>query len=643
MTELLQFTLFGLMLGCTYAIASMGLVLTYTVTGVFNFSHGAIGMICAFVYYQLRVEQGFPTPLAILIVVGVLAPLMGLVLERLMRRFQGTDPTTSLVVTIALTVGLLGLAQQLFDPAEPRFTPLLFGDDRFVVAGVPIPYDRVAQVVVAAAIAFGLRTLLFRSGLGAQMRSVVDDPELARLSGIRPVRIARYSWVIGAALAGVGGVLFAGGQNLNAIVLTFLVLNAYAAAMVGRLRSLPMTFAGALMLGLAQELTNVSWLWPDGDVFIRLRLAIPGLFLVVAVALIPSVRLSAGKVVGVDQPPVPTFRRSFVASAGLVGAVLAVVAVLPQEDHVHLVRALVMAVVALSLVALTGLSGQLSLMQYLFLGIGAFVAGEWFGSAGLAGMLAGGFVSAAIGAVVALPAIRLKGLHLALSTFGVALAGREVLLGDPRVFGLAGIEVGRPEFLGISMRSDGAFAVWTALMFCMFSIGLVALRRSSFGRVQTATRDSEAATATLGVSIRRTKLISFVVSAFIAGCAGSLFGAFQGSVGSIQFEPVNGLVIVLFAFVGGITSIFGALLAGALFALLSFVQSTYPDLTGLVFIGIGAGAIALARQPNGVAGIVLEQFRGFTVRRRTRDGRPTQSEDRSASTVEPPIPVEVTG
>ena len=149
MTELFQFTLFGLMLGCIYAIAAMGLVLTYTVTGVFNFAHGAVGMLAAFVYFELRVRHGVPTPIALVAAVAVLAPLMGLAVERLLRRFQGADYATSLVVTVALTVALLGIAQRLFDPGEARNVPYLFGERRIVLFDVPITYDRIAQVVVA--------------------------------------------------------------------------------------------------------------------------------------------------------------------------------------------------------------------------------------------------------------------------------------------------------------------------------------------------------------------------------------------------------------------------------------------------------------------------------------------------------------
>jgi branched-chain amino acid transport system permease protein len=539
----------------------------------------------------------------------VLAPLTGVVAERLLRRFQGASYATSLVVTIALTVGLLGLAQKLFPPNQPRNAPYLFGDHEIRVLSVPITYDRMAQVVIAVVVAFGLRFLLFSTPLGARMRAVVDDPELARLNGVRSVAVARWSWMIGFVLAALGGVLFAAGTNMDAIVLTLLVLNAYGAAMIGRLTSLPMTFVGALLLGLCQELPNVSWLWPSSDLFLRVRLAIPGLFLVVAVLLVPSFRLSAGRVVRQHQPAVPTLRRAVAAGAALI----AVVAVLAELGSVHLqanlVQGLVMATIALSLVAVTGLSGQISLTQYLFLGIGAFVAGKAFGGSSALGMLLGGVVAAGLGVIVALPTARLRGLHLALSTFGFALIGREALLADPRIFGLAGVEVGRPHLFGLSTTSESAFAIWCAVVFVALAILVVVVRRSWFGRQLTAIRDSELAAATLGLPVRRTKVAVFAFSAFIAGCAGALFGGMSNTVDGSQFEPVNSLVILLFAFVGGITTIAGAAIAGGLFALLSYAQATYPELSGVVFLGIAAAAISLGRQPDGIAGMLLAGVR----------------------------------
>jgi branched-chain amino acid transport system permease protein len=552
------------------------------------------------------VRHGVPTPIAVALVVLVLAPVLGLAAERLLRRFQGADYATSLVVTVALTVGMLGVAQNAFDPREARNLPLLFGDNRIVVFDVPVTYDRIAQVVVAAAVAFGLRFLLFGTPLGARMRAVVDDRELAALNGVRSRIVARLSWMIGFALAALGGILFAGGQNLNAIVLTLLVLNAYGAAMIGRLTNLPMTFLGAVLLGVCQELTNVSWLWPSSPTFEQLRLATPGLFLVVAILLVPSFRLSAGRIVGRDEPAVPTLRRSVVAGIGLVAGVATLVQLLPDNQHGHVVRALVVATIALSLVALTGLSGQVSLAQYLFVGIGAFVTGEVAGGDSVAGMLLGGVVAAVLGVVVALPAVRLRGLHLALSTFGMALIGREAVLGDRRVFGLGGLSVGRPDVLGISTDSDAAFAVWCAVVFAIFAVVVGIVRRSSFGRQLTAVRDSELAAATLGMRVKTAKVVIFAVSAFIAGCSGALFGGLAGAVQGTQFEPVNSLVILLFAFVGGITTATGAVLAGTAFALLLYAEQQFPDLAGVVFVAVGAAAISLGRQPNGIAGVVLD-------------------------------------
>jgi branched-chain amino acid transport system permease protein len=612
MTELLQYTLFGLMLGCVYAIASMGLVLTYTVTGVFNFAHGAVGMIAAFAFYELHVERDLPMGVALILVVLVGAPLAGLVAERLFRRFQGADYAASLVVTIALTIGLLGVAQKVFPETVARNAPFLLGDHRITILDVPITYDRILQVAVAIAVAFGLRFLLFGSPLGARMRSVVDDPELARLNGVRSVAIARCSWAIGFCLAALAGVLFAAGTNLNAIVLTLLVLNAYGAAMIGRLTSLPMTFLGALLLGLCQELTNVTWLWPEGDVFLRVRLAIPGLFLVLAVLLVPSFRLSAGRVVGRDQPRVPTLRSSLLAGGALVATVALLVEAGPSDLASHVVRGLVVATIALSLVAVTGLSGQISLMQYLFLGIGAWVAGEVFGGDSVGGMLLGGAVAAVLGIIAALPTARLRGLHLALSTFGIALIGREAVLGDPRVFGFSGLRVGRPEILGLSTSSDAGFAIWCAVVFAAFGILVGIVRRSWFGRSLTAVRDSELAAATLGLPVRVTKVAVFALSAFIAGCAGSLWGGMSGTVDGTQFEPVNSLVILLYAFVGGITTVTGAVFAGAIYALLVYAQTTFSELAGLVFVAIGAAAVSLGRQPDGLAGVALGALRQLT-------------------------------
>ena len=493
--------------------------------------------------------------------------------------------------------------------------PYLFGDHRIVILDVPITYDRMAQVVIALAVAFGLRTLLFRTPIGAQMRGVVDDPELARLSGVRSIVVARLSWMLGFMLAALGGVLFAGGENLNAIVLTLLVLNAYGAAMVGRLTSLPMTFVGALILGLLQELTNVTWLWPDGELFSRIRLAIPGIFLIAAVLLVPSFRLSAGRVVGRDQPRVPSLGRAAVAGAVLVGTTALFVNVGPDAAQPYVVRALVIATIALSLVALTGLSGQVSLTQYLFVGLGVFVAAKTFGGQSVLGVLAGGLVAGAAGALAALPAVRLRGLHLALSTFGIALIGREVVLGDSRVFG-SGLRTLRTELPGISLESDAAFATWCAVVF--------AAPRPPRGRRapelvrppadrhprQRAGRGHPRHGGPIGQGRRlrplglRRRLRRLAVRRVLRRRGPRAVRAHQRPRG----PPVRLRGRHHLGQRGPV--------AGALFSLLVYAQAELADLSGLVFIAIGVAAIGLGRQPNGLAGMAFARARSR--RRRSR-------------------------
>jgi branched-chain amino acid transport system permease protein len=226
-------------------------------------------------------------------------------------------------------------------------------------------------------------------------------------------------------------------------------------------------------------------------------------------------------------------------------------------------------------------------------------------------MLLGGLVAAALAVLVALPAVRLRGLHLALSTFGLALVGREVVLGDPRVFGLAGITVGRPDILGASTSSSARFAIWSAVVFVALALIVGAVRRSWYGRQLTAIRDSEMAAATLGLKVRLAKVIAFALSGFIAGCAGALFGGLSGAVQGTSFDPVESLVILLFAYVGGVTSVLGALLAGLLFGILKYAEANLEGVAGLVFLVVGAAAVGLGRQPNGLAGLVLDLGNGL--------------------------------
>jgi branched-chain amino acid transport system permease protein len=253
-----------------------------------------------------------------------------------------------------------------------------------------------------------------------------------------------------------------------------------------------------------------------------------------------------------------------------------------------------------------------SLTQYVFVAIGAWAMGSTFGGASVLGFVAAAGAPVVLAVVVALPAIRLQGLHLALVTFGFAAVSRELVIQDRSLFGGDPVEVGRPRVLGLSFAGDRAFLVLCGLVFAAVGVGVLALQRGRLGRRLVAVRDSEAACATLGLDPRRTRLLAFCLSAAIAGLGGALFGGSQLTVSDIPFEPINNIVLFLFAVVGGVTTVSGALLGGVLFALLPWVQSHHPDLGGLVFAGVAAVALSLGRHPDGLAGILATWWHRLT-------------------------------
>ena len=195
MEKLLIFTIVGLSLAAIYSIISSGLVLTYTTTGIFNFAHGAAGMLAAFTYWQLRFDWGWPAPVALVVVLGVLAPALGLLLERvIMRGLVGTTEATKLVVSISLLVGMIGLANVIWKPGVSRPMATFFQGQTIDLGVTTITYHQAITIAVAILVAVGLRLLLFRTRMGVSMRANVDDRTLALLNGARPDRVAIYSW-----------------------------------------------------------------------------------------------------------------------------------------------------------------------------------------------------------------------------------------------------------------------------------------------------------------------------------------------------------------------------------------------------------------------------------------------------------------
>ncbi|MGH3716252.1 MAG: ABC transporter permease [Micromonosporaceae bacterium] len=599
MSALISFTVLGLFTGAAYAIAASGLVLTYTTTRVFNLAHGAIGMVMAFVYWQLSVAWGLPVWASLALVLLVIAPLFGVLIERVMMRGLGDAPVSvGLVVTVGLFVGLIGLAQA-FWPPQARTVEQFFGSSGITVADAFVSYHSILTIALSAVVAAGLYALLNRTRIGTAMRASVDNPALLSLFGGRPERVSMVSWAVGVSLGALAGILLTPVLALDYYELTLLVINAYAAAMLGRLRSLPLTFLGAMLLGLLQSYA-IGYL-PPGELLIGFRATIPTLLLFGVLLFVPQARLRVGQVKGIVSAPVPTLWRSVGAGAVLVFAAAAASRVLALDLVVLVAIALVYGMVMLSLVLLTGYGGHVSLAQLSFVGIGAMVLAKLDSSSVLSLVIAA-LAAAAVGALIALPVLRLTGLYLALATLAFGQLMDKLVFQAPFAFGYnESLQARRLVLFGIGLDTERAYLVLIAVCFVLMAVGLLALRRGRLGRLLLAMRDSPAACGTLGLNLRWFRVGLFAASAGMAGFAGALLAGLRETVSATDFQVFASLPLLLLAVVCGVTSVTGALTGGFLLMLLPLTQSEYPALAGVVFLIIGFGAVGLGRDPNGLA------------------------------------------
>ncbi|MCU1461158.1 MAG: livH 4 [Acidimicrobiales bacterium] len=617
MTTFLAYTIVGIATGCIYALTASGLVVTYTTSGIFNFAHGAIGMVMAFTFWELTVKDGWPQWLALIVVLGLFAPLLGYLIDRLlMRNLHGASTSTQIVMTLGLLLLLIGVATVRWNPGEARVLPEFFIGHHIRLFTINVTYHQLTMIAVAVLVAAFLRLLFTRTQIGIAMRAVVDDPELASLTGADPDRVRAVSWALGASLAGLAGILLAPLVSLDIILLTLLVINGYAAAMVGRLKSLPLTFVGGLALGLAE--TYAIWKLPTG-LLNKIRPSLPIIFLYLVLLVLPQAKLRAGRAVSLRRPPrVAGLGESIIGGVALVGVAALIAPHMSRSDLTLAGQGMVFALIMLSLVLLTGYAGQTSLAQMTFVGIGAFAMGKYFGGASLLGILLAAVLAGAIGAVAALPALRLQGLYLALSTLAFAEAMSTMFFKNAAVFGYGGrLAVGRPSVLGVSFHGDHAYFLLITGVFALAGIGVLALRRGKFGRKLVAMKDSPAACATLGIDLTFTKLAVFALSASLAGVAGVFFGGLRGQVGPNDFEMLQSLVLLLLVTISGISSVTGALMGGLTFGLIPRLQQTFKSVRSLTYIGPGLGILGVGRNPYGYT----SEFAPLGARIRRRFGR----------------------
>ena len=664
-SSILGFLITGVALGSIYGVAAQGLVVTYATSGVFNFAQGAIGMFLAFVYWEFRVQIGLPTIVGILLTVLVAAPLMGVLIERGIMRFLTDSPIVAqLVVTIGLMLGLMGLAASVWNPnsSTQRVIPTFFGTSGFNIGSTFMPYYRVVTIATGIAIGLLLRFLLYHTRLGITMRAVVDNRDLTVLNGARPASATMMAWALGSSMAALAGIFLA--EELSALdpsTLTLFIVDAFAAAIIARLRSLPMAYVGGLIIGLTLSFQEnfLSWTgrWTSAPQ------AIPAALLFIAVLFIKDARIKGRSKPRRTADRIPSTRNALLGFGVLVLIALICAGTLSRPNLREVILIVLTAFVMLSLVPLTGWANQISLAQITLVGCGAFAMVEWgFNGNALSLLIAAAF-AVPIGLIMAGPAIRLQGIYLALATMAFARLAEFLFFDQPKVFGngnrqvpslsVFGLQVENPfHFLGISFAQDAGLLIFATILFSIVGMIVIAVQGRSFGRRLVALRDSPDAASMLGMSLTLTKLGVFMFSAAIAGLAGGLFAVYYSSVGTSDFQLTVGLPYVLLLVVGGASVVGGTIVGGILLVQFGWLNQAFPDNTFLTWfanLGPGLMGIAIGQHPEGlweqnVQGI-SKLGRRLTGRAKTSQagpqrtaGSPTLSEVRELTRLPSPAP-----
>jgi branched-chain amino acid transport system permease protein len=626
MGHFLSYAIPGIPYGCNFALMAVGLVLTFRATGVFNLAFGAQAFLAAFIFDVLVKSNHLPVFLAFVISVLVMSPLLGLALDRFLFRHI---PTASMTVKLVSSLGLLIAIPQalpIFFGNSPRINPpnLWLNPNKvyFHLFTTPINGGEVTTTVITVVVVVAIVAMFRWTDVGLQMRAVVESRRMAQLEGINSPRVAALAWALSSALAGLAGVLFlpltASLSPTNPLQFTALLVAGLTAAAVAGMRSLPIALAAAVGLGIVENL--LKGYLPSGGVIAQTVVpAFPFVVLVGTLLFNPALRrldLSSDPLAACDPPPAPpsvSIRDRRLEVPTRVGFWLLVVAFLassvtwvPGYWVTTFAEGLTLSIVFLSVTLITGMSGQLSLCQATFAGVGAFTAGQLAAHLGLPvllGALVGGLLSAAVGTVVAVVAVRVSGLLLALVTLAFALfADQSLFQYSWSGGGLTGVTLPRPVLGSFDFSSDRSFLVLCFVALAVVCVLVLLVQRGTIGRYLAAMRGSPTATASMGVSLRKARLTVFAMSAGVAGFGGTLYASVVNKVTADTFGYAFSIVFVVVVITTGSRTIEGAIQAGFGYTAIQLLLVLYvpPRFAGITPILFAFGAMTYAAHPEGI-------------------------------------------
>lgn len=613
----------GVIVGLNYGLLALGLVLVYKTNRVLNFAQGQLGVVAAVFLVKCYSDFKFNYWFSLALALG-LAAGMGALSELLLRRLFNRPRVLVMVATI-------GLSQLLY-----VFTALPFILPKNLSRPFPVPFHlsftvdgfiftpgEVLTLIVAPVVAVGLAAFVRFSSWGLSIRAMSENADSARLSGVWVRRTSTVAWTLAGVLSAFTAVLASPGQTsvLTQPLSPDLLLFALTGALVGAMVNLTVAFFSGIAVGVVYEILawNISSTAVVQTIMFGILLAV---LLVRVAALRKGVRTEERSTW--LQGPAATWRapnaqRARLGTAGVV-ATAVVVALLPLVLSVgksYLLSLIcIYGVVALSMTVLTGWAGQVSLGQFALVAVGAVMAAHLGGSVPLVLLLPlAGAVSAVVAVAVGLPALRVRGLYLAVSTlafalwiqvsvaattcWNVPLVGKRVCTGLPSP---SSTLIARPSFFGLSLATTRAFA-WFSLGVLVVSVLIVRVWRDrGIARRLVAVRDNEHAAASLGVPVVRTKLLAFALSGFIAGYAGVCLAFATERYSTTTFAPTYSILVVSMVVIGGLGSISGAVL-GAVY--LVGLPAIFGTTSTIQFLTSGFGILAfLLYLPGGLTEVM---------------------------------------
>jgi branched-chain amino acid transport system permease protein len=674
--QFLNYAVPGVPFGCVFALMAVGLVLTYKASGVFNLAFGAQAFVSALAYVSL-VQGGWPRWAAVLIAVAVIGPFVGVVLDRLLfRRIRTASPLVKLVPSLGLLVALPQVALIIAGSTPTIPPPAILGDAQRVylhLGSVPLSGLELS-IAASTVIVVGALIVLFRfTPVGLEMRAVVESPRMTELAGVNAGRVSAFAWILSSMMAALAGVLLSPlYSQLDPQNFTVLLVWGVAGAVIGRFASLPLALLGGLALGVGQQV--IAGYMPAGVIANGLRPSLPFVVLLVFLPLARQRQLD-DPLSGCDPPTAAVERgtagyrsaSTVAASEGTVHSVglwhqrlesvpggrmaglltrrptatiswavatVAVVSALtwvPPDWLLTMNQGVAFAIIFLSLTLLTGMTGQISLCQATFAGLGGFMAGQLanhFGLPIVLGMVAGGLLAAMLGVLVAIPTLRLAGLPLALATLAFALLADNILFPNSWIGnGASGVTLPRPSAGPVSFASAKPFFLLSMAVLAVAAGVVKLVGDGTMGRYLSAIRGSELAATSVGIDVYRLRVLVFALSAALAGAGGSLFGSLEGSLSANDFGYQISAVLLVVVAIVGLGSITGAVVAGVVYTTLQVAVTSLPTrFAGLVAVLFGLATLSYTRHPEGFLDVLSGKVPGLIADRRSRRFRGGQSD-----------------